>query len=70
MKLEKYFYNIIPIIIVSLLFKQYVAPYIVDDESYLVKKFLYNENFGPDLPKLKISARTFQKLKIFMIFMK
>ena len=52
MKLEEYFYNIIPIIIVSLLFKQYVAPYIVDDESYLVKKFLYNENYSSTKPYL------------------
>lgn len=54
MKLEEYIYNIIPIIIVSLLFKQYLAPYIVNDESELVNKFLYNKNYSSTKPYLWI----------------
>ena len=49
-----YIRNIATIFIISYLFKQYAAPYLVSDESYLVHNFLYNDEFSSVKPYLWI----------------
>lgn len=51
---QDYLLNTVFIIAVSVVFKQYVAPYLVPDEKYLVNKFLYNDNYSTVKPYLWI----------------
>ena len=46
MKIKDRLYDLVPILILSFLFRMYAAPYLVSDERELVKKFLYNDNYS------------------------
>tara|TARA_Y100000389_G_scaffold23464_2_gene20077 strand:+ start:11493 stop:12374 length:882 start_codon:yes stop_codon:yes gene_type:complete len=52
MNIKDRLYNLIPIIIISFLFRKYAAPYLVSDERELVQKYLYNENYSNIKPYL------------------
>ena len=49
---QDYLLKMISIIVLSVLFKQYAAPYLVSDEKYLVNKFLYNNHYSSVKPYL------------------
>ena len=44
--------KLVSVVILGLVFKQYVAPYLVSDERYLISKFLYNETYSDGKPYL------------------
>tara|TARA_B100000424_G_C22932700_1_gene496124 strand:+ start:49 stop:942 length:894 start_codon:yes stop_codon:yes gene_type:complete len=44
--------KLVSVLIFGLVFKQYVAPYLVSDERYLISKFLYNETYSDGKPYL------------------
>tara|TARA_Y100000768_G_scaffold384592_1_gene368932 strand:- start:319 stop:1203 length:885 start_codon:yes stop_codon:yes gene_type:complete len=54
MKIKDRLYDLVPILILSFLFRMYAAPYLVSDERELVKKFLYNDNYSNVKPFLWI----------------
>jgi len=47
-------YDLLPILIISFLFRKFAAPYLVSDERELVKKYLYNDNYSNVKPYLWI----------------
>ena len=54
MNIQNRIYDLLPILIISFLFRKYAAPYLVSDERELVKKFLYNDNYSNVKPYLWI----------------
>lgn len=54
MNLGNRIYDLLPILIISFLFRKFAAPYLVSDERELVKKYLYNDNYSNVKPYLWI----------------
>lgn len=52
MKFQDYIIRIVIGVVITLLLKQYVTPYLVNDESSIINKFLYNDNYSSVKPYL------------------